>query len=455
MNIKTGCTSHPDVKTAVRELKEQLLKKDESTQDFVSTGVVAIIFFASVDYEPLDLVNSFNEEFLGIEVFGASSAVNICNGSYSEHSIVAMALPSSVVSDVKVVTLEDLSQDSDIDLLPSIHSFGSYYGGSFFTLPKDLYFGLVFMTFLTHMEGMLFEQLRRATKIQFSGAVASARGGKATYVCANGRVIRNGALLALFKSVSSFHFDKIENVVPLPYKYVLSGMDNENHLINSLDSRIAAESICSSLEVDIDYLRENLHDYSLGSYIDGIPYLCSMLGITSEGYIKVARDYIPLGTSFGLFKNSADIVSGTSRHIERINENRISLGLLQFQCIFRYNLLQKLNQVSEYESLFKSVPNVGFCTFGEYYISYINMSSTLLVFNKMKDSSSVRSSGKCYEIMQILFKEVAKEQVSSFSYIRTKLMLKGINPDIFGPTTLDNPKHLEILQKFANSMRGL
>ena len=64
------------------------------------------------------------------------------------------------------------------------------------------------------------------------------------------------------------------------------------------------------------------------------------------------------------------------------------------------------------------------------------------------------SYGEAYKKIQRLFNEGGKDDPSTISYIRTKLMLKGIHPDKFNPDTEDQPQVIAILDKFINNLLG-
>ena len=64
------------------------------------------------------------------------------------------------------------------------------------------------------------------------------------------------------------------------------------------------------------------------------------------------------------------------------------------------------------------------------------------------------SRGEIHKKIQKLLIEGGKNDPTAMSYIRTKLMLKGIYPEKFGPETEDSPKILDILNKFITNLLG-
>jgi len=57
-----------------------------------------------------------------------------------------------------------------------------------------------------------------------------------------------------------------------------------------------------------------------------------------------------------------------------------------------------------------------------------------------------------YTQIQKLITEGGKDDPKAISYIRTKLMLKGINPDNWKPDSIDSPKALLIVNNFYHKL---
>jgi hypothetical protein len=62
--------------------------------------------------------------------------------------------------------------------------------------------------------------------------------------------------------------------------------------------------------------------------------------------------------------------------------------------------------------------------------------------------------GQVYKQIQKLIVEGGKNDPMTISYIRTKLMLKGIDPDKWGPTSEDNQEILVVIERFSQALVG-
>jgi hypothetical protein len=61
--------------------------------------------------------------------------------------------------------------------------------------------------------------------------------------------------------------------------------------------------------------------------------------------------------------------------------------------------------------------------------------------------------GQIYSKLNELFSLVHGDPIA-YSYVKTKLMLKGIDPDDYNEHSEDNPKILLIVEKFIYTLSG-
>ncbi len=79
--------------------------------------------------------------------------------------------------------------------------------------------------------------------------------------------------------------------------------------------------------------------------------------------------------------DSSDIVKITREELDRkLEEMGTISALLNFNCILRTLELKDKKQTDDYGAIFKSIPTIGFSTYGESYIGHINQTATMLLF---------------------------------------------------------------------------
>jgi hypothetical protein len=395
------------------------------------------------------------------------------NGRFYLNSIVAMAFTDEAIEDVKVVLLET-PFDFGTDLSSAIRSFSDYFGDTFYNLPADKFFGLSYVTFAPFIGDLLFDKLSDSTSVIFTGAVASnhqmilEQTESDTIVFGNKTFTKTGIVMALFKSKSAFVFEKMESVSPLSLDFTVTKLKDDNRTILELNGLPAVKAVYDALGLigfgdSLKEIKQNNRSLTFAKLIDNLPYLYAAdvthynnSGFNEEdGSIKLLSR-TKVGMHFSLYQISEDIISNTQYQYQQIKDkhNNSLFGFIQFCCMARYEQLEQLKQTTEYEQIFSDIPNIGFTALGEYYINYVNYTSTLFCFKNLPKKSDNKTAGEIHRLVQILFNDVAKGNAVTFSYIRTKLLLKGINPDIYGPSTIDPPVLLETLQKFLKSLYG-
>jgi hypothetical protein len=62
--------------------------------------------------------------------------------------------------------------------------------------------------------------------------------------------------------------------------------------------------------------------------------------------------------------------------------------------------------------------------------------------------------GQIHQKIQKLIVEGGKSDPMTISFIRTKLMLKGVDPDKYSPNSDDIPEVLAIIERFSQALLG-
>jgi hypothetical protein len=76
----------------------------------------------------------------------------------------------------------------------------------------------------------------------------------------------------------------------------------------------------------------------------------------------------------------ANIIEDTKELVENeIKPLKHISAIINFNCGSRALKIKKEKKEKEFEKIFKDLPVVGFSTYGEFYISFVNQTSTMLV----------------------------------------------------------------------------
>jgi hypothetical protein len=380
--IAQSTKSNP--REAVLELKKkfdsEISSNSNSSNSKSKNNIKAITFFASFIYEPAELINTMNEVFPNILVFGCSSAGEIISGKMNLDSIVAMAFTDEVIEDIKVEVITDLD---NIDLQPVIQSFEEHYSTPLYQLDNKKYFGLIYTDGLdgrSKNEENILDELGNHTSVIFTGGSArdDDRIEDYTTIYANNKYYHRSAVLALIKSKVNFAFDVLQNFEPTGHTVIATKVDEENRIIYELDNKPAAEVLAGIINTSIPEISNYFLKYSFALVIDNQPYIRIISGIIDNTALQLGCS-IKNETGLTVMK-SGNLIENTKKSLDEIKKKHKTIsGILLFNCILRYFEAQIENTIDEYATLFSDVPTVGFITYGEAFIGHLNHTATMLI----------------------------------------------------------------------------
>ena len=205
MCIKSVFSGKSTVEEAVKDIKLQLKTIDPRV----------IIFFSSSCFDKEKVSNLMKKNFKSSDVFGCSTSGEIVSGKMLKNSIVAMALSSDIIEDVKVEVVENLNDINEIK--KAFAKFDDYYGESVLNSDYSKYLGILLIDGLSRTEEMIMDKIGDLTNHLFIGGSAGddLKFDK-TYVFANGTSYSNAAILALLESVA-----KVKTIIQLGNRNVI------------------------------------------------------------------------------------------------------------------------------------------------------------------------------------------------------------------------------------------
>ncbi|MDR0927886.1 MAG: hypothetical protein LBO69_09020 [Ignavibacteria bacterium] len=365
-----------DTKDAVSEVSAALKS---------ANNIKAVIFFACSEYD--NSVSALMQaEFPDITVFGCTSTSEILNGEYATHSLVATALTDELIDDVKVVALTNV-EIGKLDIDDEIAELEEYYGTAFRNLDKEKYVGVVICCYnLKKIDEVgIYDEIGDRTSCLFAGATASSVGFDfdKIRVFANGQEYKDAAICALIKCKAPFAFEKMQAVerlnIPVPITKMGSTPGNVIEIdgINAADyfGKIYGLPREEIIKMDINIVME----YSMGIMINDEPYMHATETFLPDGSLQLNPPTWPSGkTELFIAK---DLISTTKEQMAKIIEKHKSISfMITFDCAYRYMDAEANNKLDEYGGIWKDIPMMGLCTYGEYFICKVSQTTGILLF---------------------------------------------------------------------------
>jgi hypothetical protein len=367
-NVAVAVSQSESVKDAVAEIKAIIRV----------TQPKMILYFASSGYEPRELARQMKEAFYPAVVFGCSTAGELANVRMLKNSVVAMALNSNIIEDVKVSTIRDLRDPEGVNR--AFLEFEDHFRSPMRDLDFQKYVGIILFDGLAGAEERTMETIGDLTRVLFiGGSAGDDQKFVATHVSANGDAYSNAAVIALLKPSVKFDFIKTQSFRTLDRHLVPTKIKEETREVCEFDGKPAVEAYAEAVGCPRDEVAQHFMVNPLGLIV-GHDDIYVRSPFRAEGNSLYLFCHVKAGMDLALLE-STNIIVDTKVALERkkMELGRIS-AIINFHCILRTLELEQKHQTDEYGRIFTGIPTIGFSTYGEEFIGHINQTSTMLVF---------------------------------------------------------------------------
>ncbi|MBP2032021.1 hypothetical protein J2Z42_000686 [Clostridium algifaecis] len=340
-----------------------------------------IIYFASSNFDQYNLSNLMKEAFKDCIVVGCSTSGEIVSGKLLKNSVVAMALNSNIVSDVKVEVIENMKKNLNVEA--AFTSFEEYFNESSYMMNTTKFVGIILIDGVSKKEEKIMDLIGNRTNVFFVGGSAGddCRFLK-TYVCANGKAYTDSAVLIMLKINDNTEFSiiKTQSFKCLDTVLTANEVNEENREVIEFNNRPAILAYADAVGADsIEDAKRHFMTNPVGLLIGK-----NNIFVRSPQQVK--------GTSILFYCNilkgmevrllqSTNIIEDTKKAIkDEVDEFGKIDGIINFNCIERTLQLEKKNLEKEYGELFSDIPTIGFSCYGEEFIGHVSQTATMLAF---------------------------------------------------------------------------
>jgi hypothetical protein len=367
MCIKSVFSVKSNVEEATEDIKLQLSKINPKV----------VIFFSASCFDKDKVSSLMKEKFKSAEVFGCSTSGELSNEKMLKNSIVAMALTSDVIEDVKIEVIRDLTDKKEV--VKAFKSFDEYYGEPVSKAAYSKYLGIVLIDGLSKAEETVMDKIGDLTNHLFIGGSAGddLKFNK-TYVFADGKAYSSAAVLALLKPKAGFDIIKTQSFKVMGKKLVATKVNEKNREVIEFNNIPAVKAYAQALGMPEDKAASCFMSNPLGLVAEGEIYVRSPQQFKGSSILFYCN--ILEGMEVSLLQ-ATNIVEDTKTAVaSKLKEMGKVSGIINFHCILRTLELEQKNQTADYGKIFAGVPTIGFSTYGEEYLGHINQTSTMLVF---------------------------------------------------------------------------
>lgn len=367
MGITVAYSTQGSVEAAVHELRGVL---SASTTRMV-------IFFASSAYDPYQISARMHRAFAPATVIGSTTAGEIVSGHMLKNSVVAMALTSEVIQDVRVEVIEHLSEGIAVER--AFSGFQTHFKTSMQAMNPDEYVGLVLVDGLSRAEEKLMDRIGDLTNIFFvGGSAGDDLHFSETYVFAEGNAYTNAAIVGVLCPAVEFRVVKTQSFCTLSKTLIATKVNEAHREVLEFNHRPAVQAYAEAVDCPVDEVPQHFFEHPVGLVADGEIFVRSPQQTQETSMVFYCN--VLEGMELSLLK-STDILRDTRKALEDVHQELGNIsGLINFNCILRTLELEQKGRTSEYGKIFADIPMIGFSTYGEEYLGHINQTATMLVF---------------------------------------------------------------------------
>ena len=360
-------SKNPDVTQALQEIKSQLGDDDFNL----------IIFFASPKYAPSQISKEFHKVFPTAPTLGCTTSGEIFGGELIQDSIVAMAFNENVIKNCHIGLIDNM--DNLLQFNKVFQKIAKDIGVKISEMDSEKYVGILLADGLNSSAENVISRINELSEIFFIGGAAGDNFKlEHTYIYANGKYYENAALIILLEPTNGFKILKTQSFSPLGKVFTVTDADEKKRCLKSINNTPAAIFYAKEIGVPIEKLQEQFSNYSIGQIIYDDAYLHDSIKF-DEKYNLYLYSSIPKGAEVQILKIE-DIVDNMKKVIEKdIKPLKHISAIINVNCASRDVKLRKENRNKDFEDLFENYPAIGFATYGEFYISFINQTSVMLI----------------------------------------------------------------------------
>ena len=356
----------PDTTAAVREIAGRLAAPD----------VRLVVYFASPRHNPQALAAAMAASFPGVPTLGCTTAGELVSGRMLEHSLVAMALGSELVTRAHLATVRHVAADTSAEVARAFATLSDAFGAPVADLDPARFAGLVLADGLSGAEERLMDAIGNRTNIPFVGGSAGDDVKfERTHVMAGPEALSNAAVVAIIETTAPFEIVKTQSFRILPTTLVATKVNEPRRQVLEFNGRPAVDAYAEAVGVAPAELASRFMSNPVGLIVDGEPFVRSPQRI--EGHSVFFYCSILEGTELSVLQ-STDIVADTGAALAKV---KAPDAVIDFDCILRTLELRQKGQSEAYGALFAHLPTIGFSTYGEEYLGHLNQTATMLVLH--------------------------------------------------------------------------
>jgi hypothetical protein len=363
--------------TAISRATDPFIASQELYQQLNQENISFVLFYCSSTYELDSLAKNMNNAFEGIDIVGCTTAGEVTNKGYEQHSIVAIGF-SCYYFAISAALVESMEKFSTMNAQSTINELVELCQSKNLTTIKHNSFLLTLLDGLSSDEEQFLVTLNAAARgtPHFGGSAGDDIILGKTHVYYQGRFYQNAAIVIMVNTILSFEVFNCNHIKQPTERLVVTAADADSRTVYELNAEPAALEYAKLLNMNIKDLSPEVFSLNpLAVKVGGQYYIRSLQKVNEEDLSLTFYCAVDIGIVLSAV-DMGDIYEPVTQKLNEIEQRRGKSELvLVCDCFLRRLEIEQKGLERQGQTLNAQYNIVGFNTYGEH-INGIHLNQT-------------------------------------------------------------------------------
>lgn len=354
--------------TAVSKASDPQLASEELYQQLNKKGIDFVLFYCSSRYTLTSLAKTMANAFNPIDIVGCTTAGEVSQQGYEQHSIVAIGFSSQYFA-ISAQLIESMETFDTINAQATINDLITQCQSKNLTRIKNNSFLLTLLDGLSSNEERFLVTLNSATQgiPHFGGSAGDDIHLAKTHVYYQGKFYQSAAIVIMVNTVLSFEVFNCHHIALPTEKLVVTAVNTNTRTVYELNAEPAALEYAKLLNMDLAELSPEVFSLNpLAVKVGGQYYIRSIQKVNEADLSLTFYCAVDIGIVLTAVK-MGDIFDPIT---QRLNEASQRYGkpelVLACDCFLRRLEIEQKKQEEQVKLINTKYNIVGFNTYGEH-----------------------------------------------------------------------------------------
>ena len=363
--------------TAFTRATDPFIASQELYQQLHQENICFVLFYCSSTYALASLAQTMEETFKDINLVGCTTAGEVTNNGYEQHSIVAIGFSCHYFT-ISATLIESMEKFDTINAQSTINELVEQCQSTHLSPIKNQSFLLTLLDGLSSNEEQFLVTLNSAARgiPHFGGSAGDDTNSTKTHVYYRGNFFQNSAIVIMENTPLPFEVFNCNHIKLPTEKLVVTAADADSRTVYELNAEPAALEYAKLLNMDIKDLSPEVFSlHPLAVKVGGHYYIRSIRKVNESDLSLTFYCAVDVGIVLTAVE-MGDIFEPVTEKLNDISQRYGQPELvLACDCFLRRLEIEQKGLKQQAQDLSRKYKITGFNTYGEH-INGIHLNQT-------------------------------------------------------------------------------